>query len=264
MKRYVCIIVFLSLKHVAQAQFLFSESFVMIPLDTTKKYAGNIAGTFNQQTQKNLITQFSTRAEFARRIRNHVLTLANNLQVIRDGRETVLSGGYVYVRFRDRIDRKVYPEFSGQYQWLEARGMVEKVALTANMRWRINRTEQLQLATAAGFVAEYERWNYSGVPDNKLPAQTPDKRVYNPRFNWYFSYDQSIGDRFNIDAGIYYQVRIDSQWSRPRLGSHLRGGLKLTRSLTLSLTWKGMYDYEPVVPVDKLWYNINNELVFTF
>ena len=79
----------------AKGQFLFSESFVTIPLDTTKKTAGMISGSFNQQTQKNIVTQIGSRFEFAHRLKGvHVLTLAGNFQVVRNGNENVLSGGY--------------------------------------------------------------------------------------------------------------------------------------------------------------------------
>lgn len=249
----------------AHAQFLFTESFVLIPLDTSKKYAGSIAGSFSQQTQKYVVTQIGSRVELAQRInRLNVLTLAGNFQVVRNGGETILSGGYAFARYRSHIERNLYPEYTAQYQWFEVRGLEQKFATTANMRYRFIRNEKLSLAAAAGISMEYEKWGYSGVKDENLPANTNPREVFNPRFNSYISYDHNISEWMNLDMAIYYQFRTDTQLSRKRLGAHTRMNLRLTEHLTYALTLKIMGDYEPIVPVDVLWYNFTNELVFTF
>lgn len=247
------------------AQFLFPESFVMIPLDTNRRYAGIISGSFSSQTQKLIVNQLNTRGELATRLKgNNILTFAQNFQLVRNGTETVLSGGYVFVRFRNNISHHLYPEYTGQYQWLEVRGLLQKVALTSNLRYNMIRTDKLVLGAAAGIVMEYEKWGYDGVPDERLPANTNPKEVYNPRFNSYISYDHAIADRVSLDMAVYYQVRTDRQLSRPRLGSHSRVNFKINSHLVYSVTLRLMEDFEPVVPVDPLWYNFSNEIALTF
>lgn len=250
---------------IGQAQFLFPESFIMIPLDTNKKITGNIAGAFNQQTQINLVTQFSLRSEVAMRLPNHnVFTFANSSQFIKDGSNVILGGGYVFMRFRKGIHRELYPEFLAQAQWKEIRGLQQKYALTANYRWRIKRNQKITLATAAGLMAEYERWGYSGVSAEDLPINQTPVEVFNPRFNWYFSCDYNLTQKFTLDAAVYYMVRIGETLNRKRLGLHARAGFNFTKHLGLFITCKTMLDDEPVVPVNRLWYNLNNELVFIF
>jgi len=247
------------------AQFLFTESFILIPIDTQKHYAGNISGSFSSQTQKETVNQIAARAELAMRLKgHHVLTIANNLQIITNGNQTILSGGYLFARFRKDISRSLYPEYYTQYQWLESRGLEQKFAFTANLRKRIYRDEKLNLATAAGFMFEYEKWNFEGVKTENLPTNTNPKETINPRFNWYFSYEQFINDQIVINAGLYYFLRTSFAESLPRIGFHGRFGYKITKNLRYNLNLRSMYDYQPIVPVSKLWYTFNNELVYNF
>ncbi len=247
------------------AQFLFTESFVLIPIDTQKHYAGTISGSFSSQTQKETVNQIAARAELAMRLKgHHVLTVANNLQIITNGNQTILSGGYLFARFRQDISRSLYPEYYAQYQWLESRGLEQKFAITANLRKRIYRDEKLTLATAAGFMFEYEKWNFEGVKTENLPANTNPRETFNPRFNWYFSYEQFINNQIVINSGLYYFLRTSFVESLPRIGFHGRFGYKITKNLRYNLNLRTMYDYEPIVPVSKLWYTFTNELVYNF
>jgi len=249
----------------SNAQFIFPESFIMMPLDTSKKYAGTISGAFSQQTQEYVVTQLNSRIELAKRIQTvNIFTIAGNFQIVRNGPETVLSGGYIFGRYRDRTNRKLHPEYMLQYQWLEARGLEQKIASTANMRYRFVRTENLSLAAAFGILMEYEKWNFSAVREKNLPAETNDVEVLNPRFNSYISYDHDLGDRLNIDMAVYYQFRLDDKLSRKRIGLHSRLNIKLTNKLNYAVTIRLMDDRQPIVPVDPLWYNFSNELVLAF
>jgi hypothetical protein len=259
----ICLVLFCFLK--INAQFLFTESFVLIPIDTQKHYAGTISGSFSSQTQKETVNQLAARAELAMRLKgHHVLTVANNLQIITNGNQTILSGGYLFARFRQDISRSLYPEYYAQYQWLESRGLEQKFAITANLRKRIYRDEKLTLATAAGFMFEYEKWNFEGVKTENIPINTNPRETFNPRFNWYFSYEQFISDQIVINSGLYYFLRTSFDQSLPRIGFHGRFGYKITKNLRYNLNLRSMYDYEPIVPVSKLWYTFNNELVYNF
>jgi len=247
------------------AQFLFTESFILIPVDTQKHYAGNISGSFSSQTQKETVNQIAARAELAIRLKgNNILTVANNLQIITNGNQTILSGGYLFARFRKDISRSFYPEYFAQYQWLESRGLEQKFAITANIRKRIYRDEKLTLATAVGFMFEYEKWNFEGVKAENLPVNTNFRETYNPRFNWYFSYEQSLNEQIIINAGIYYFIKTNFNQPLPRIGLHTRFGYRLTKNLRYNLNLRAMNDYQPIVPVSNLWYSFNNELVYNF
>jgi len=262
---YFLFAILFSVNLAVKAQFLFTESFVLIPIDTHRHYIGNIVGGFSSQSQKETVNQIAVRAEMAMRLKqNRILTIANNMQVITYGNQTVLSGGYVFARFRNDISRSLYPEYFAQVQWLETRGLEQKFALTANIRKRIFRDKTLTLATAAGLVFDYEKWNFDGVKTENIPANSNSKETYNPRLNWYFSYDHQINESININAGLYYFVRTSFTSPSPRIGSHIRFSYVINKNLRLNLNLKSMYEYQPVVPVSNLWYIFNNELAFTF
>jgi hypothetical protein len=256
---------FLGFNYQIKAQFLFTESFLLIPLDTNKHYVGRVAGSFSSQTQKEVVNQFAARAELVTRLKNNnILTFANNFQVLTNGGQTVLSGGYLFARFRKNIIRSLYPEYYAQFQWLESRGLESKFALTANLRQRIYRDDIMTLATAAGVLLEYEKWNFDGVKTQDLPINTNPITTYSPRFNWYLSYENRITENIHINTAIYYFLRLSFAESLPRLGMHCRLDFKINSHLTYNLNLKTMYEYQPIVPVNNLWYNINNELVYTF
>lgn len=239
----------------------------MIPIDTNKKYAGNVSGIFNSQTQRYVVNQYGARSEFAHRIKGvNVITIAGSFDLITNGPQRVLSGGYLFTRFRDRINRKLHPEFMGQYQWFEVRGIEHKVALTTNYRYRFFRNDKLTLATSAGFMMEYEKWGFSGVQPEILAGITNRSpvEIWNPRFNWYFSYDHQLNERVSLDIATYYNIRLDPNEGRRRLGYHARINLRITDHLTYRTYMRYMHDYQPVVPVTPYWFNFNNELVYTF
>lgn len=239
----------------------------MIPLDTNRKFAGNVSGIFNSQTQRNVVNQYGLRSEFAHRINaHHVITIAGSFDLITNGTQRVLSGGYLFTRFRNKINRVFYPELMMQYQWFEVRGMEQKVAFTGNYRYRFIRTEKISLYAAAGIMMEYEKWGYTGVPAEKTAMLTNLEpiHIWGPRFNSYISYDHAINDKVDLDIAAYYTLRMEPNEGRRRIGYHARVSFKITEHLSFRTFMRYMYDFQPVVPVPTFWYNFNNELVYTF
>ncbi len=249
------------------AQFIFPESFVMIPIDTNRKNAGVISGSFSSQTQKVVVNQFALSSEFAHRfINNNIFTIAENFSLLLNGDETIVSGGYVFARFRPKINRQVYPEYMLQYQWREARGLEHKVAATCNARYRFYRDEKITLAFAAGGIMEYEKWNFTAVPDKTLETitNTTPVDVYNLRLNGYISYDHEINSRVKLDIGAYLNFRPDPTLFRTRYGMHALCSFRITKNLEYRVNLRTMYEVQPVVPVTNLWYQFFNALVLNF
>jgi hypothetical protein len=258
---------FSSLSIDAWAQFIFPETFIMIPIDTNRKNAGVISGTFSSQTQKEVVNQFGLSSEFAHRFRNNnIFTIAENFSLLLNGDDVVVSGGYVFARFRPNISREIYPEYMLQYQWREARGLEHKVAATCNARYRFYRDEKITLAFAAGGIMEYEKWNFTAVPDKTLETitNTTPVDVYNLRLNGYISYDHEINSRVKLDIGAYLNFRPDPSLFRTRYGMHALCSFKITNNLEYRVNIRTMYEVQPVVPVTNLWYQFFNALVLNF
>jgi hypothetical protein len=249
------------------AQFLFPESYIILPIDTNKRNAGVIGGSFKSHTQKRVITEYQANSEFAHRFtHNNILTVVSNIGLIRNGEQTILSGGYVFTRYRHHISRNFYPEYMVQYQWMEVRGLEHKVAVTYNWRYRFIRTENTRLAIAGGLMGEYEDWSYRGVPEERLVLEpnTDNINVFNPRFNGYLSYDQQISERATLDMALYYNVRMFSPLLRTRYGAHAAVRVKISKHLQFRSLLRIMNDLQPVVPVTNWWHQFNNELVLSF
>jgi hypothetical protein len=246
------------------AQIIYSESFVLTPPDSAQPYRGSVSGSFMSQKQKDVFFQLNQRADFAMRIKHASLIVANNFDIIRNGDETVLSGGFAYAKLRRFVERKAMPEYFAQYQWFDIRGLDQRMVLGANMRFRLLHSRTDAFYVAAGAMLEYEKWNYTAVPDHRLPASRTPEEVLAPKWNVYASFDHDITKNILLDVGLYYQTRILPAFEYTRIANHLRVGWKVNRHIMLSGVIRVIYEYKPIVPVDTWWYRVSNELTYRF
>ncbi|MBL7995797.1 hypothetical protein JNM05_10545 [bacterium] len=131
------------------AQILYPESFTVI-LDTTKTIKGSITPELQIQTQKKLLVEISNLADLAMRFGENSITLANKIEFTKFGREKLLSGGYVYGKFRNDLDARLVLEYYSQVHWAEARGLERKYAAGAGARIRIVRTNKTGIFAGTG------------------------------------------------------------------------------------------------------------------
>lgn len=261
--RLLCITGFLLASFGAKAQLLFPESFVLI-MDTTQHIRGSLTPAFKLQTQKELLVELENTADLAFRYHGHSLTFANRFELSRFGEEVLLSGGYVYGKFRQEKERRFMLEYYGQVHWAEARGMERKYAAGVNARWGIFQQERLALYTGIGPFYEYERWNYKAVPDDRLPNDLlPEEREL-LKVGAYVGYKQWVLKDLLLDISVYYQQRPEVFFDAPRFGSSSRIGVQLNRYLQLALIYQNIHDAAPVVPIDPWFHKVIATVTVTF
>jgi len=240
------------------AQVLHTESFAVI-LDTTKVYKGSIIPDFKFQNQKEDLIEFENNANISIRLKNNAFTLANKVELSKYGDETLLSGGFVYLEYRKIIEKKYVFEPFVQIHWKEPRGLDFKFAGGINCRYRIFSTNKLGMFFGTGPFYEYERWNYNGVKDEMLPTDIADVVQENIKLDTYLSFKWFSDYNFDIDISIYHQARFDELFSTPRLASSSSITYNFTDHIGLILGYQNIYDYNPPVPIDKLF----NKLILT-
>ncbi len=110
-----------------RAQILHSESFSVI-LDTSKWIKGSVVPDLKFQTQKKDLLEFENNANISMQFKKHALTLANKIELAKYGNEVLLSGGYLYMEYRNIIEDTYAFEPFAQLHWSEARGLELKYA----------------------------------------------------------------------------------------------------------------------------------------
>ena len=241
------------------AQILHTENFAVI-LDTTKYFKGSIIPDFQFQNQKKDLLEFENTANISFRIKkNNAFTIANKIELSKYGKETLLSGGFLYFEYRRILGNKHVVEPYIQLHWTEARGLDYKFASGLNYRYRIFYSDDLGLFFGTGPFYEFERWNYNGVDDELLPADLTEIEKENIKLGTYFSFKWFTDHKFDFDLSIYHQSRLDEIFSFPRLASSSSVTYNFTDNIGLILRYQNIYDYKPVVPIDKLY----NKIIFT-
>jgi len=241
------------------AQILHTESFSVI-LDSSKIIKGSIVPDFNFQNQKEDLIEFENSADISFRIKRSAITFANKIELSKYGDEVLLSGGFLYMEYRRIFENKIVVEPFSQFHWTEARGLEFKYAGGINLRYRIFLSEKVGFYAGTGPFYEYERWNYDGVKDNLVPADPKDIVIENIKLGTYVSFKWKTGFNLDFDLSIYHQSKFNEITTTPRLASSSSITYNFTEHLGLIIQYQNIYDYNPVVPIDKLY----NHFITTF
>jgi len=240
------------------SQVLHTEAFSVI-IDTTQKIKGSIVPDLKFQNQKKNLIEFENTSDISFRLKNHAITFANKIELSKYGRDVLLSGGYLYVEYRRIFEEKFTVEPYSQLQWSDARGLEFKYAGGIQGRYHILQNEKLGIYFGLGPFYEYERWNYDGVKEHLLPDQT--EKIISEKFKIasYISFKWISDINLTFDFSAYHQSTLDDFFTTPRLASSTSITYNFTDNLGLLLKYENIYDYDPIVPIDKLF----NKIVFT-
>ena len=248
---------------IAQSQLLFPESFVVI-FDSTRHFKGTVAPSLEIKTQRQLYVEITNRADMAFRFKNHGITVANKFELTRDGDQTILSGGFIYGKFKTFYDNPFVLEHYVQYQWAEARGLDEKVAVGSNLRYKIFKSQTGGAFVGIGPFFEFELWDYRGVPEERLPLDqsSVDNKIW--KLNWYLSTKRNLSEKIRMEAALYFQDDFKTLFEEPRWAGALSLSYSFTENIAFAVNLQTIYDFAPLVPVDKLWFNTFSALEVTF
>ncbi|MEE4196068.1 MAG: hypothetical protein V2I54_00360 [Bacteroidales bacterium] len=247
-------LVFLALGTISEisAQILHTESFSVI-LDTTRKIKGSIVPDFKFENQKKDLVEFENISDITFLIKNSALTFANKIELSKYGDEVLLSGGYLYIEYGKIVEKKFSIDPFSQVHWSEARGLEFKYAGGFYTRYRIIQKEMLGFFAGLGTFYEHERWNYEGVVDTLLIPSTASN-IYSDQLKLgsYLSFKYASDYNFSVDVSIYHQSRYDEIFSTPRLAGSASITYNFTKHLGLIAKYQNIYDYNPLVPIEKL------------
>jgi hypothetical protein len=251
--RGILILILISINYfLSFGQILHTESFAVI-LDTTRVVKGNIVPDFKFQNLKKDLIEFENTTDISFKIKESAITIANKIELSKYGEEVLLSGGFLYVEYRKFFENRFVIEPFSQIHWSEARGLEFKYAGGINLRYRIYYKDNIGFYAGTGPFYEYEKWNFDGVQDNLVPANPGDVVTENIKLGTYLSFKWKTNFDLDFDFSLYHQSTFNELVNSPRLASSSSLKYNFTEHLGLIFQYQNIYDYNPTVPIDKLY-----------
>jgi hypothetical protein len=261
---FAMIVLFAAAGPQLNAQVLHTESFNLI-LDSTKVVKGSFMPSFRYRNVQKEYIEIENTADITFRFNNNAFTFANKLEYAIYGKENLMSGGFVYFEYRNLQSKIIAIEPFAQIHWQEIRGLELKYAGGAHARWRIIVKPDLGFFAGFGALYEHERWNYSGVQDPTLiPPDSEPVKVNIFRGSSYLSLKKKFGEMFDLDLSVYYQPALGEQSISHRLATSSALTYNISQHFGLTLVYQNIYDSSPVVPVQKLFNDINLGITISF
>lgn len=267
MRNYLFILILLitSLHQSINAQVLHTESFSVI-LDSSRNVQGSFMPSFRYRNVQKEFIEIENTADITIHFNNHALTFANKLEYAIYGKENLMSGGFVFLEYRNiRHNTRFTIEPFFQLHWQGIRGLESKYAGGANLRWRVLVKPDLGVFAGFGVLYEYERWNYSGVADpSSLLLNANPVAINQFRGVSYLSLKRNFGDMFDFDLSVYYQPSLGGQVISHRFASSSALTYNISEHFGLTMVYQNVYDTKPVVPIEKLYNDINLGVTISF
>lgn len=263
---FIKIIIALSLlipPSICTAQILNADRFGS-QVDSTKQFKGLFEVGANIQKQNTLLISIDTKLDLAYWQKQNLYTLVGQFNLFRSGSKNLINGGYAHARMRFKQDYWIHPEFFAQYQSNGVRGMESRVLAGANLRLKLTEDKGTRLFVGVGYMYEYERWSFAGVPDPSRFADTNPFDNHYTKVNTYISYTQKIKKIAHFQLIGYLQTRPDSFVLFPRLA--LQGLLRfqLSKHINFTIKYDVFYDRIPPVPIDQVFFSFINKITFTW
>ncbi len=213
------------------------------------------------EQQLNTVVNLGAGADFLFNAGGDALILASKAKRTYAGDLRVTNSGYGHLRYKyDRAARGGVDLFT-QHQWDGPRGMRTRFLLGGNARYAVTRDSSGSLDIAAGLMYEYERWGYDGIAESDRPADQSPVSVSHPRINTYLRFNRRISEGVRILLMNYLQARTDRHFDAPRIATAIQFDVAVTGSVSLTVSYNSIYDFGPVVPIRRFYFDIANGII---
>ena len=260
MKQFLFFILFLQISFSSFAQVLDADRADNV--DTLSKKLNCIIGlNGSADKQKKNLVDGSTVIDLTYALpKKHILIFKGNSDFTTNGNEFLQNSGYLHLRYRDDDTRKFSSEYFLQYQWNGLLGMKSRELAGYNYRWMVlDNSIKNDLFLGLGLMYENENWNYKGVNSSVDYSMYNDTSVTKIRINQYIKSAFFINE--NVDIVLTNFIQSDlKNISKPRISTNAAFNFEMLKHLGLSLNFESMYDFKPVVPIDKFIYSIKLQL----
>lgn len=198
-------------------------------------------------------------AEWMRRQKKELLLAAASYRFTYNGPDDILNAGYIHLRYRHNYKNKYQPETFLQYQWDNKRGLEYRSLAGINLRYNFWKGVTWDFNAGVGLMYEAEKWNYDAVDSSKLPVNTTPITNKFIKINSYIRLDWKASENSDVAVNVFLQTRPNS--FKPRIAPHFQWNINAGKHIGFSVSFSGMYDENPVVPIHKFYYSLSNSIV---
>ena len=206
--------------------------------------------------QKTVLYDATNTAEAMLQQYRELFILAASYRFTYNGPDDILNAGFIHLRYRHNYKNKLQPEPFVQYQWDNKRGIEHRILAGANLRYNITKGQRFEFNCGLGLMYEEEKWDYVGVDSAKLPDDVTPITNNFTKINSYLRFTWDPNSNNDITFNVFLQTRPDR--FKPRLAPHAQWNVKAGRHVALSISFTGMYDTAPVVPIEKFYFSLSN------
>ena len=263
MNRKYCICLFvliLSASHsTATAQIL------NIDKSDTSDYVSKAKTTFHFSTgleidkQQTTLYDATNTAELMLQKKKELLIFAASYRFTYNGPDDILNAGYFHVRFRHNYKNRYQPETFLQYQWDNKRGLAYRALAGANLRYNFFKGDTWDINAGLGLMYEEEKWNYAGVDSVKLPANLTPIVNHLVKLNSYIRVNWKASENSDVILSVFLQTRPTV--FKPRIAPSAQWNINAGKHIGFSISFAGMYDQAPVVPIHQFYYSLSNSIL---
>jgi hypothetical protein len=212
--------------------------------------------------QKTTLYDATNTLEFMWQKYKELFILAGSYRFTYNGPDDILNAGFVHLKYRHNYKNKIQPEPFIQYQWDDNRGIAHRFLAGINGRYNFWKGNKFEFNAGLGLMYEDEKWNYRAVDSSKIPPNSRPITNQLGKINSYIRFDWKPNDNNDFTFNLFLQTRPDI--FKPRIAPSAQWNLKAGKHISLSVTFSGLYDVAPVVPIEKFYYSFSNALVFSF
>lgn len=217
-------------------------------------WGGEIGLDFSVEKYSDRVTKAANESALFYTSKKHNYILLSSLEFVDVDGSSVINSGYVHARSTFRSKKNISPELFLQYQYNNNLGLTNRRLGGAGIRYRFLSTGRLTGTLSTGMMAENEEWEpeESENIENTFLKSTSNLALRG-----------SVSENASLLLIGYYQARPD-KFFEPRATLESQLGVKLSKHITLAVSFVMTHDASPIIDIPKVTYELENGLIFTF
>ena len=243
---------------------LSSAQILNVDKSDTSDYVNKAKTSFNFSTgleidkQQTTLYDATNTAELMFQKKKELFILAASYRFTYNGPADILNAGYFHLRFRHNYKNKYQPETFVQYQWDNKRGLSYRTLGGMNLRYNFYKGDTWDFNAGLGLMYEVEKWNYDGVDSAKLPANLTPITNHLIKINSYIRMNWKASENSDVIISVFLQTR--PTMFKPRIAPSIQWNINAGKHVGFSISFAGIYDEAPVVPIHKFYYSLSNSI----
>jgi hypothetical protein len=225
------------------------------------KFDGSLNTGLEIDRQRTVLYDATNTAEAMLQHYKELFILAASYRFTYNGPDDILNAGFIHLRYRHAYKNKFQPEPFLQYQWDNKRGIEHRMLAGANLRYNISKGQRFEFNCGLGLMYEEEKWDYVGVDSLKIPVDPAPITNHLTKISSYLRFTWDPNSNNNITFNVFLQTRPDR--FKPRIAPHAQWNVKVGKHVDLSISFTGLYDTAPVVPIEQFYFSLSNGILLS-